>query len=601
MSFSIMLFFNTPPGECPEWETIRSDNVPNTIEDVKRLAASEQGWFRMDMWTRNSLTLARVQLYLIPEPEPEESPDVIPALETMVKLSIDWKLRPAAEDFNCLVDHPLIKDQPFASEYAGGLPSGARIVAVLPQSGTRGPGAPTSGPFLGGNLVRNLPNPSAVASSTATQAGFVSGIGPLPRVRCGRPADSGRPWAPLPIVHEAFAAFYDTLNATASLDPEVFRLAARLMESMSMFYPNEIARTDVLLPLLSGVIGLGVDIIRTQHGRSIATTNGSLTVKNTVMLSVEVKERKSPSRQNDVYAIQRSGISAGDHNEAVHKSAAHLAVEPHLPMLLIDIHDGVIMSVRGAYFAPPSLVTSVLAVASMVADDISGPTHFHLARVLCALRISARTLHGRYSLVNTAIQTAAVMRDVVNSVQVIRPVQFGNRVAVCKRELMPRRLTFTAECETLSVYNPDGCGTATIIKEGRWPAQFVLKYAREKYGIAQHLAAANVGAAPALLGYRSLPGGFVCIAMELLDNTWKMYNSETASREEREAALHFYSSIFGGNGFVHGDLRTSNVMIHRDSTSGRLKIMFLDFGRKCRGSALSRPAESVRVDPIGPT
>jgi hypothetical protein len=222
------------------------------------------------------------------------------------------------------------------------------------------------------------------------------------------------------------------------------------------------------------VIGLDVDIVRTQHGTSIATTNGSLTVNNTVMLSVEVKERKNPSRQNEVYVIQRSGISTGDHNEAVHKSAAHLAVEPHLPMLLIDIHDGVIISVRGAYFAPPSLVTSVLAVASMVADDISGPAHFYLTRVLCALRMSARTLYGRYSLVNTAIQTAAVMPDVVNSVQVTRSVQFEDRVAVCKRELMPRRMAFTAECDDLSVYNPDVCGTATIIKEGRWPAQFVL-------------------------------------------------------------------------------------------------------------------------------
>jgi hypothetical protein len=87
----------------------------------------------------------------------------------------------------------------------------------------------------------------------------------------------------------------------------------------------------------------------------------------------------------------------------------------------------------------------------------------------------------------------------------------------------------------------------------------------------QHLDAFNAGYAPRILGRTDLPGGFICVAMELLDKSiWTEYVCGSANQETKNAVLTAKEN-------VHGDLRRGNVLI-RTNSSGKVDgVKFLDF------------------------
>jgi hypothetical protein len=160
----IRLSFNTPPDASPKWDIIYFDEIPTIIHEIKVLAANQQGWTKMDLWTKNNLTLGKVQLHLIPDPE--QNPDVVPSLNAMVKLDFELPVRPAAGMANPLAEHLLIK--PFAAQYAGSLANNARIVVVIPA-----PPAPATVPPVPGECYHILTSTKYSASCTYRTAPYL--------------------------------------------------------------------------------------------------------------------------------------------------------------------------------------------------------------------------------------------------------------------------------------------------------------------------------------------------------------------------------------------------------------------------------------------
>ena len=99
----------------------------------------------------------------------------------------------------------------------------------------------------------------------------------------------------------------------------------------------------------------------------------------------------------------------------------------------------------------------------------------------------------------------------------------------------------------------------------RWPmftattntgAEVLVKFVL-RYGRAQHYALASLGVAPALFAHDELPGGWLRIIMEHVRDAVPWDNSvPPCMRLQLRDAMQ----KFADDGYVHGDLRTSNVL-----------------------------------------
>ena len=97
-----------------------------------------------------------------------------------------------------------------------------------------------------------------------------------------------------------------------------------------------------------------------------------------------------------------------------------------------------------------------------------------------------------------------------------------------------------------------------------------VKFARQ-YSMEAHSICASMGFAPALKGFERVAGGWYMIVMDAITDEFSLLDSPTASLyepiKEKVVALH-------QRGYVHGDLRDTNLMVRKD---GAPEIILFDF------------------------
>ena len=98
--------------------------------------------------------------------------------------------------------------------------------------------------------------------------------------------------------------------------------------------------------------------------------------------------------------------------------------------------------------------------------------------------------------------------------------------------------------------------------------KFVRRYSKDV-----HLKCSALGFAPALLGFESLPGGWHMVVMDFVDDTYELLDDSAFkhlfSNEVRERLVQLHQA-----GWVHGDVRATNIMVKKNGQPG---IMLLDF------------------------
>ncbi|KXZ47209.1 hypothetical protein GPECTOR_37g215 [Gonium pectorale] len=135
------------------------------------------------------------------------------------------------------------------------------------------------------------------------------------------------------------------------------------------------------------------------------------------------------------------------------------------------------------------------------------------------------------------------------------------------------------------------CGGRMVYEAVR-PAdnvRVVVKFARF-YGVAAHVAWANLGLAPKLFRKEQLPGGICMFEMELLDEAegWQSLFALAGTPDARSAeaaALQQLKTAHASSqpAFVHGDMRKANCVVRParassgSSGSGGWEVRFLDF------------------------
>ena len=94
-----------------------------------------------------------------------------------------------------------------------------------------------------------------------------------------------------------------------------------------------------------------------------------------------------------------------------------------------------------------------------------------------------------------------------------------------------------------------------------------------QYSERAHEKCASRGFAPALRGFQRLPGGWYMVVMDFLGPAYQDLHDSTVKASYSEE-LHNKIVYLHQAGFMHGDLRDTNIMVRRDGKPG---IMLLDF------------------------
>ncbi|GLB38821.1 hypothetical protein LshimejAT787_0506860 [Lyophyllum shimeji] len=119
-----------------------------------------------------------------------------------------------------------------------------------------------------------------------------------------------------------------------------------------------------------------------------------------------------------------------------------------------------------------------------------------------------------------------------------------------------------------------------------------VKFAH-RYSKDAHAFCASIGAAPRLLGFEVIPGGWVMVVMELLGEDYVDYfdfrHRRDFDRERTRALLdevnHSLTQLHNA-GFVHGDIRDINLMV---SKGGEAKFRLVDFDWAGRAGEVRYP------------
>lgn len=101
--------------------------------------------------------------------------------------------------------------------------------------------------------------------------------------------------------------------------------------------------------------------------------------------------------------------------------------------------------------------------------------------------------------------------------------------------------------------------------------KFVRSYSKDV-----HIYCASIGSAPALHGFESLPGGWFMVVMDMLDAPYQSLDDSALIANEDLPELPLMETVTSLHqaGFVHGDLRDSNIWVNTESLS---KFMLTDF------------------------
>lgn len=369
---------------------------------------------------------------------------------------------------------------------------------------------------------------------------------------CSRPVDTP---IPLPIIHPIFGQFQDALSTPPSR--RAYTAAASIMEAASrLCLSSEADLTTALnkaLETLFNVSVVSLEIPRPDRTANVKT-DGSIYLSHhrLVVLNIEVKVQGGlPALQNLDYSLLMGPMVGKD--GLIYRLKHVAEAQPSAPFFLLDVYGATIIEVRGGAFAANCLLVDSLAAASMLGSLADAPLH-KLASVMHALDICVRSLYASYSAIESG-RSERVLVPPRPLASFVRRVELDDVEYECYEQVGQYR-----------VFLARAVGQGGVVP----PPPVVIKFVRGVYGEAAHRHVAAAGYAPPLHGVVPLEGGWNAVVMGYLEKgEWGYPRSD----EEVAAVKEAYRAAF--TGFVHGDLRRDNILVHRGD--GRIDVRFIDF------------------------
>jgi hypothetical protein len=120
----------------------------------------------------------------------------------------------------------------------------------------------------------------------------------------------------------------------------------------------------------------------------------------------------------------------------------------------------------------------------------------------------------------------------------------------------------------------------TALTKAKPAKDIIVKFGSGQYGAEAHQAAVTAGLAPAILSYSHLPGGMWMVVMEPLQNDFKPCDEFNELSGSLTTTIRTSLDLFHALGYVHGDMRDSNVFVRKrtgPSKDATWECKFIDY------------------------
>jgi serine/threonine protein kinase len=123
-----------------------------------------------------------------------------------------------------------------------------------------------------------------------------------------------------------------------------------------------------------------------------------------------------------------------------------------------------------------------------------------------------------------------------------------------------------------------------------------IKYTRQ-YSLDAHQILSDEGLAPELHGFESIPGGWKMVVMQCMGESYQLLSQlEPENRERFKDSIQQGVSLLHKHGFVHGDLRPSNVLVSKREP----KALIIDFDAAGEADKVVYPPHLNTIDILWP-
>ncbi|KAJ3887214.1 hypothetical protein GG344DRAFT_80954 [Lentinula edodes] len=388
--------------------------------------------------------------------------------------------------------------------------------------------------------VKNIfQRPQKAPSKGATASTFINDHKSNP-IAIGRPKQDDFYHVPISLFHAEFAQFKEDI-VSGALDQELSPLAYRWSKELSGFFEDENKREskfhELLSDLLDGykVVKKRIDSFETDGG--IDPKDSDLPDLLVKPLLVEVKIEFTQGSCDAVFEIVLYDQEGVRHILSNDKYKGDWR-KTRIPSVLV-IHNGPNVQALGAVYLTDQYV-----------EVLSPSLPLYFSDPPESLPLSSQSLQKPNEYAIESDQASFPYPRSYRSSGTTVKFTYIERVSQI-------RLVFTARTE----------GDQDII----------VKFGYGPYGVEAHQAAAESGFAPALLSHSNLAGGWWMVVMENLESDFQPCDDFDILEPSCKDAITESVSKFHKMGFVHGDLRDTNVFVRRKQDRWQCQLIDYDW------------------------
>ncbi|KAJ7207200.1 hypothetical protein GGX14DRAFT_456552 [Mycena pura] len=434
-------------------------------------------------------------------------------------------------------------------------------ISCIPESHLRERPPSISSPSAWTTFMTESPIATHAPSSVAKEP-HTHQASPAHRIWNDRP-DSEPGMTPIALLYQPFGKFQDISKGIAAdgvelVDETVLRTGVlQLAAAGRDFYPDETARRLAMLPFIDNIFESHRDsalwpTLMVDHDTSPLGAVTTLVEFRNEFLDITSEAEYEAA----AYATQS------------HAAASKIFPEVYrafrMPTLMLTVHGANICFYALLILQRPRIVelTPILSLRHDSVDSRPLDTLSAAFRAACVLR-------------------ADINRDVADMLghtrQSSRPLlkpQFPSSTHCTSCSDPTQTLTFTL-VQRFQELNNRLLFLAELDNDNR---KVLVKYSLS-YSAPLHQLCHSLGHAPELLGHEILPGGWHQIVMEYIPDApcLAMVSMTDVHRQRAYAKMKSLADAFHAQGYVHGDLRTANILACHGWEQDLTKLSLVDF------------------------
>ncbi|CAG8545498.1 10533_t:CDS:2 [Ambispora leptoticha] len=349
---------------------------------------------------------------------------------------------------------------------------------------------------------------------------------------------------PISLLCSIFGKFKDLCDEFSESEDNLF--AHDFCFEMAKCYNYESERQNKANDMLSKYLKRPVQPIVTENNHRTDGTMCYIQGSN-VYHEANVKYKKYNCSSNACPYLENCGYFLAFCGEKENHPTYHVT---NFPCFLIII-SGPYFSVSGAVFADVAIIDPLTPVFPLIWQKYDEAMMVSIAKTFRALKISLQLLDRYYANVDKLIQ---------DEPQTGHPVHPSFPEVIIDDKSYMVQINFQVSTNLL--------WEVTLLNEqGPHITAYVKAVQKHRYSLDTHELLAKVGYAPKVFTTSVIPGNWILIYMECLNNH-SILNHITSNLDDQERSslgkkIKGVVEHLHNLGYVHGDLREGNIMVHR--------------------------------------